>query len=163
MFFVRLPKFFLQHNFPFFRKASDPLNGLLSGLMTIFIFVGALWLTVSTLRYSGLFYDALTDTSRNNPYPPIRGEAFVQFDFGVKPSRAFRGSVIDGMTLSETVQQAAVAGNFDVAWQPLVIIDGVSDGMHNKRWVFYKNETRLSESPATAPVNPRDEIFARFE
>src|SRR3989344_403342 len=159
----RLPKILL-HRVPFLhKKAAEPTYGQVLGILSLFITIGAIWFMFATLRYSGVFYSLTSNSSQNDPYPPIRGEAFVQFDFGVKPSRAFRGSVIDGMTLSETVQQAAMVGNFDIVWQPFIIIDGLSDGMEGKQWVFYKNESIINEAPDVVSVKPQDEIFARFE
>jgi len=67
------------------------------------------------------------------------------------------------MTLSETIQQAAMVGNFDIVWQPFITIEGLSDGMEGKQWVFYKNENRINETPDVVSVKPQDEIFARFE
>lgn len=163
MFFINLPKILL-HRVPFLRKkAADPLYSQALGILAIFMTVGAFWLMLATLRFSGLFYNPNYDTYFQNPYPPIRGEAFVQFDFGVKPSRAFRGSVIDGMTLLDTLQQAAIVGSFDINWQEPVTIDGIFDGMYGKHWVFYKNKDVVNQNPEAIPVKPRDEIFAKFE
>ncbi len=163
MFFKRFPKILL-HRVPFLhKKAANPAYSQALGILALFMTVGAIWFMAATLRFSGMFYNDISNQSQNGIYPPIRGEAFVQFDFGVKPSRAFRGSVIDGMTLSETVQQAAIVGNFDIVWQPSITIDGLSDGMEGKYWVFYKNNNRLNEKPDVVPVKPQDEIFVRFE
>ena len=163
MLIKRLPKILL-HRVPFLhKKAANPIYSQALGILSLFMVVGAIWFMAVTLRFSGMFHENILGSTQNGVYPPILGEAFVQFDFGVKPSRAFRGSVVDGMTLSETVQQASIAGNFDIAWQPFVTIDGLSDGMEGKRWVFYKNNDRISEKPDTVPVKPQDEIFARFE
>ena len=145
------------------QRKIDPNFSRAIGILVVFAAIGAVWFVFAAWKAADIFSNSSGDQAINNSYPPIRGEAFIQFDFGTKPSRAFRGSVIDGMTLSQALQQAAITGNFNVDLNPQPVIDGINDGSEGKHWVFYRNNTRISESPDSVVVKAGDEIFARFE
>src|SRR3989338_1686356 len=137
------------------------------GVLLIFTAVGTFWFFYRIMLNADFFF--VSDLNgpqvytNNRVYPPLRGEAFVQFEFGIKPVRAFRGSIIDGMSIADVVEQAAVAGNFNIAWHPVPTIDGINDGFEGKHWIFYRNSDHLIESPDSVSVSPGDEIFARFQ
>lgn len=136
------------------------------GVLLLFSAIGAFWMLASTLARSNFL--SIGDTFFSRGIIPayddrIIGEAFVQFDFGTKTSRAFRGSVVDNMTISDALEQAALAGNFKISWRPIPTIDGARDGIDGKYWRFYKNNARIAEPLESFTVDPGDEIFARFE
>src|SRR3989344_6103586 len=95
-----LPKISLHKIHFFHKKSKDPAYSVALGVLVVFMAIGAIWLLAATVRFSGLFYDGFTLDSQNYSDVPIIGEAFVQFDFGTKPSRAFRGSVVRDMTVN---------------------------------------------------------------
>jgi len=134
------------------------------GILLLFVAVGAVWVLLSGVRLlspSGGIYDEGAGTSNVNMR--IRGDAFVQFDFNTKPARAFKGSVLEDMTVAEALEQAAFAGNISLSWRPVPTIDGIADGTDGKYWAFYRNDKKLTEPISSISVEPGDELFARFE
>ena len=96
-------------------------------------------------------------------------EAKVMIDFGGGKTRAFRGSVIGGMSVYHALLAASKAGNLDVEVVSstegsfVKKIDSVSDNS-SKEWNYYLNGFFQNKNPIDKrAVSPGDAIEFRYE
>lgn len=88
-------------------------------------------------------------------------KARLLIDFGNGKKRAFRGEVIGGMTVQDTLLASMGEVSFRVDGDGIKEIDGVKNNSHH--WQYYVNGEKKTVLPEFEEVNPGDEIVFRLE
>lgn len=89
--------------------------------------------------------------------------ARVTIDFGNGKKRAFKGEVVEGMTVYDALVASREVGGFSLSFKGDAIneIDGVKNNSHI--WRSYVNGKPLADLPQFEEIKPGDEIVFKFE
>ena len=94
------------------------------------------------------------------------GKARLLIDFGNGKKRAFRGAVVDGMTVYDVLLASKEGGSFSfsVNGSGVEEIDGVKNSSRDSHeWRYSVNGKASNVSPEFEEVKPGDEIVFKFE
>ncbi len=108
------------------------------------------------------YYQAKLNHQQKEESLLSNNEALLVLDYGNKKQRFFKGDVVRGMTVSDAISAASMAGNFNFKTDSGIDeIDGLKNSQ-KAEWQCYLNNIKIGKKIRRIKISPRDKILCRY-